>query len=37
MMGKDKTTKRAGKSMAHSELMATAMITVRGEIWGDWV
>jgi len=32
--GKDKTTKRASKSMFHSEGVATA-IAVRGEIWGD--
>jgi len=33
--GKDKTIKRAGKAMVHSEAMAT-VITVRREIWGDW-
>jgi len=29
-------SKRAGKAMAHKELVATA-ITVRREIWEDWV
>jgi len=35
VVGKDKTTKRAGKAMMHRKLLTSA-ITVRKKIWGVW-